>query len=141
MKRVSFVMFCALLVILAGVTIFPQANGQTEIATEKLVVTLRLLNTSEYSYRGEHGRFANWEELLGFLRQNGYKRNAVIDFENPKPYELEITTSKDGEHYQITLKRTSDMNDKSTWCKAAVFSDDAGVIFIGAALDCDASTK
>jgi len=59
MKRVSFAMFCGFLVILAtGVAIFPQANGQTEIATEKLVVTLRLLTTSEYSYREEHGRFA-----------------------------------------------------------------------------------
>jgi hypothetical protein len=142
MKRVSFAILCGLLVILAtGVAIFSQANAQTEIATEKLVVTLRLLNTSEYSYREEHGRFANWEELLAFLRQNGYKRNAVIDLENPKPYELEITTSRDGEHYQITLKRASDMNDKSAWCETAAFSDDAGVIFLGAALDCDASAK
>lgn len=59
--------------------------------------------------------------------------------ENPKPYEVEITTSREGEHYQITLK--PDVNDKSTWCKAAAFSDDAGVIFLGAALDCDASAK
>ena len=142
MKRVSFAMFYGLLVVLLmGVAIFAQVNGQNEIATEKLVVTLRLLNTSEYSYRGEHGRFANREELLAFLRQYGYKRNAVIDLESPKPYELAITTSKDGEHYQITLKRTSDMNDESTWCKTAAFSDDAGVIFLGAALDCDASAK
>jgi hypothetical protein len=142
MKRVSFAMFCGLLVILAtGVAIFPPANAQTEIASEKLVVTLRVLNTSEYSYREEYGRFANCEELRAFLRQNGYKRMAVIDLENPKPYELEITTSRGGEQYQITLKRTSDMNDKSTWCKPAAFSDDAGVIFLGAALDWDASVK
>ena len=86
MKRVSFAMFCGLLVILAtGVAIFPPANAQTEIATEKLVVTLRVLNTSEYSYREEYGRFANCEELRAFLRQYGYKRKAVIDLENPKP--------------------------------------------------------
>jgi hypothetical protein len=142
MRRVPLAMFCGLLIILVtGVAIFPQANGQTEIATEKLVVTLRLLNTSEYSYRWEQGRFANWEELQAFLRQSGYNKNAVIDLENPKPYELEITTSQDGKHYQITLKRPSDRNDKSTWCKNAVFSDDAGVIFVGAALDCVASAK
>jgi len=142
MKRVSFAMFCGLLLILAtGVAIFPQANAETEITTQQLIVTLRLLNTSEYSYRRENGRFANWEELLGFLRQNGYKREAVIDLENPKPYELEITTSRDGEHYQITVKRTPDMNDKGTWCKTAAFSDDAGVIYVGAALDCQASAK
>jgi hypothetical protein len=58
MKRVSFAMFCGLLIILAtGAVIFPQVNAQTEIATEKLGVTLRLLNTSEYSYRGENGTF------------------------------------------------------------------------------------
>jgi len=43
-------------------------------------------------------------------------------------------------HYQITLKRPSDMNDKSTWCKTAAFSDDAGVIFLGAAIDCKTPT-
>ena len=43
--------------------------------------------------------------------------------------------------YHITLKRTIDMNDKSTWCKAAAFSHEAGAIFLGAALDCDASSK
>jgi|SRR5271157_4963744 len=124
-----------------SLTAIPPQDAQTEIPTEKLVVTLRLLTTSEYSYREENGRFANWEELLAFLEQNGYKRKAVIDLENPKPYELEITTTRDGEHYQITLKRTSDMNDKSTWCKTAAFSDDAGVIFLGAALDCEAPTR
>jgi hypothetical protein len=136
---ISFGLACATL-LCPSLAATPPQDAQSEIPTAKLVSTLRLLNTEEYSYRGEHGRFANWEELLGFLRQNGYKRNAVIDFENPKPYELEITTSKDGEHYQITLKRTSDMNDKSTWCKTAVFSDDAGVISLGAALDCEAPT-
>ena len=72
---------------------------------------------------------------------NGYKREAVIDLENPKPYELEITTSRDGEHYQITVKRTPDMNDEGTWCQTAAFSDDAGVIYVGAGLDCEASAK
>ena len=126
---------------MTGVAIFPQANGQTEIAAEKLVGALRTLNTFEYVYRDENGRFANREELLAILRQKGVLSKAAIDFENPKPYELEITTSRDGEHYQITLKRASDMNDKSTWCKTAAFSDDAGVIFLGAALDCGASAK
>jgi len=40
-------------------------------------------------------------------------------------------------HYQITLQRPSDMNDKATWCKPAAFSDDRGVIFLGKALDCE----
>jgi hypothetical protein len=44
-------------------------------------------------------------------------------------------------HYQVTLKRASNMSDKSTWCKTAAFSDDAGVIFLGAAIDCKTSTQ
>jgi hypothetical protein len=64
-----------------------------------------------------------------------------IDLENPKPYELTITTSSDGMHYQITLKRPSDMNDKNTWCRTAAFSDDAGLIFLGSVIDCEASAQ
>ena len=91
MKRVSFAMFCGLLIILAtGVVIFPQANAQTEVATEKLVVTLRLLNTSEYSYRGENGRFANWEELLAFLQLTSRIRNRT-NLKSPQA-EMESTT-------------------------------------------------
>jgi len=66
-----------------GVAIFPQANGQTEIAAEKLVGALRTLNTFEYVYRDENGRFANREELLAILRQKGVLSKAAIDFENP----------------------------------------------------------
>jgi len=57
MKRVSLAMFSGLLVILVmGVAIFPQANGQTEIGAGKLVGALRTLNTFEYVYRDENGR-------------------------------------------------------------------------------------
>jgi hypothetical protein len=68
-------------------------------------------------------------------------RKAVIDPRESETLRTGNHHSRDGEHYQITLKRLSDMNDKSTWCKTAAFSDDAGVIFLGAALDCDASAK
>lgn len=67
---------------------------------------LRLLNTQEYVYRQEIGRFASREELLTFLRTKGMLSRSPIDLENPKPYELAITTSQDGMHYQITLKMT-----------------------------------
>jgi hypothetical protein len=141
MKRVTLALFCEFLVVLlTGVATSPQVNGQTEISTEKLVGALRTLNTAEYSYREETGRFAHLEEMLAFLRKTGDLSRSPIDFENPKPCELSITTSLDGMHYQITLKRTSD-NDKSTWCKAAVFSDEAGVIFLGTALGCEELTR
>jgi hypothetical protein len=47
----------------------------------------------------------------------------------------------DGMHYQITLQRPSDMNDQSTWCRTAAFSDDRGVIFLGQAIDCEAAPR
>jgi len=83
---------------------------------------------------------AHREEMLAFLRKKGILSQSPIDLESPKPYELAITTSPDGAHYQITLQRPSDMNNKTTWCKTAVFSDDRGVIFLGSALGCEGST-
>lgn len=123
-----------------AIAIPPCVSGQAEISNKNLVNALRLLNTEEYSYQHEVGRFADGEEMLNFLRKKGTLTRSPIDLENPKPYELAVTTSPDGKHYQITLKRPSEMNDKSTWCKTAAFSDDAGVIFLGAATDCKTST-
>jgi hypothetical protein len=139
MEKAFLGLFCGLAgILVAGVAIPRQLNVQTEIPTEKLVGVLRTLNTAEYSYRGETGRFADRDEMLAFLRKKGDWSRSPIDLENPNPYELAITTSQDGTHYQITLKRASDMNDKSTWCKPAAFSDDIGVIFLGSALGCEA---
>jgi hypothetical protein len=141
MKSVTAAMICGLLgILVTGVAGPPPVNGQIEIPTEKLVNAVRTLNTAEYSYRGKTGRFAHREEMLAFLRKEGVPSRSPIDLENPKPYELTITTSPDGMHYQITLQRPSDMNDKTTWCKTAAFSDDRGVIFLGSALGCEGST-
>jgi hypothetical protein len=140
MKRVYLALSCGLLAILAsGEAVSPQMNGQTEIPTHRLVGAVRTLNTFEVSYRRDNGRFANREEILTFLQQKGVLSGTAIDLVNPKPYELAITTTQNGEHYQITLKRPSDMSDTSTWCKTAAFSDDSGVIFLGAALDCEST--
>lgn len=141
MKRICLVL-CAFLGVLAtGNAIPSQVSGPDEVSNAKLVNALRLLNTQEYVYRQEIGRFASREEMLTFLRTKGILNRSPIDLENPQPYALVVTTSPDGMHYQITLKRPSDMNDKSTWCKTAAFSDDAGVIFLGSALDCAASPR
>jgi hypothetical protein len=165
-KRICLALLCGLLGIIVMAEAIPsRATVEAEIPTEKLVNTLRLLNTEEYSYRHETGRFASREEMLTFLRTKGLLSQSPtdlakptprfvsqqemstslqtktplsespIDLENPKPYELTITTSSDGTHYQITLKRPSDMNDKNTWCRTAAFSDDAGLIFLGSVID------
>ncbi len=141
MKRTCLALLCGLLGILAtGRAIPSQANGQAE-STAKLVNTLRLLNTQEYVYQNEIGRFAALEEMLTFLRTKGNLTRSPIDLENPKPYELSVTTSPDGKHYQISLKMTYDENDKRTSCRTAAFSDDAGVIFLGMGLGCEQPTR
>jgi hypothetical protein len=142
MKRVALAIFCGLTAICLTVAgSHPQGNGKTEITMEKLVGVIRTLNTAEYSYQYETGRFAHREEMLNFLRTKGDLSRLPIELENPEPYALAITTSTDGLHYQITLQRPSNMNDKTTWCKTALFSDDRGVIFLGSALGCQATAR
>lgn len=116
-----------------------EVGGEPEIPTAKLVNTMRILNTAQVSYRGKNGRFASQEELLDFFRHRNLLGRSPLDLENPAPYQVQITTNPDGTHYQIAIERPSDMNDKSTWCRTAAFSDDAGVIFLGQAIDCPAA--
>lgn len=138
MKRINLMLFVILLgAVLLGESAFRQVSAGPEISTEKLVGAIRLLNTHEVSYRHENGRYADRGQMLIFLRQNGLLSESPVALENPNPYELAITTSSDGMHYQVTLQRPSEMNDKSTWCRTAAFSDDKGIIFLGQALDCE----
>jgi len=166
MRRICLALLCASPgILLTAVAIPSQVTVQAEIPTGKLVSTLRHLNTEEYSYRHQTGRFASKEELLTSLRAKGLSSristdlvkpsqkfasqeqtkgpvsDSPLNLENPKPYELTITTSADGMHYQITLKRPSDMNDKDTRCRTAAFSDDAGLIFLGSVIDCEAPAR
>ena len=140
MKRGSLLaLACGLVGLATGLLARPLTQGRTEISTEKVVNALRLLNTEEYSYRDANGRFAARDEMLTFLRKEGSLGRSPIDLENPSPYGLAITTTPDGTHYQISIQRPPDMKDKSTWCKTAAFSDDEGLIYLGKALDCEAS--
>jgi hypothetical protein len=142
MKRITLMLFAvALGFVLIGKAIPQQGSGQTEIPTDKLVGVLRTLNTSEFMYRRETGRFADRDQILVFLKQKGLLNKLPVDVENPKPYELTITTTADGMHYQITFQRPSEMNNKATWCKTVAFSDDRGVIFLGQAIDCAAAPR
>lgn len=141
MKEGLSVLIIGLLVVLGDAVLPRQVNGQTEISKSTLVGVMRTLNNQEYSYRDANGRFAAKDELLKFLQKQGRLSSSPIDLQNPKPYALEVTTTTDGMHYQITLERPSDMHDKSTWCKPAAFTDERGVIYLGLALDCEASPQ
>ena len=131
MKRIYLALICGFLgMTLIGAAIPPQVHGQAEISKINLVNALRLLNTQEYTYQHDNGRFATQQEMLNFLRTKRILSQSPIDLENPKPYELTITTSPDGKHYQITLKRLADSNDKNAACSHAAFSDDGGLIIL-----------
>jgi hypothetical protein len=127
-------------ILVTGVVITPLLKAQPEYPTEKLVNAVRLINTEEVSYKHENGRFAEREEMLSYLRNKNHLSRSPIDLENKKQYELAITMSADGRHYQIAVKPNFDVNDKKTWCTRAAFSDDTGVIFLGSALDCEGQT-
>ena len=120
--------------LLVGAGASSQVNGQREVSNEKLVNAIRLLNTQEYTYRHENGRFATLQEMLSFLRTKGILSKLPIDIENPKPYELAITKSPDAKHYRITLKRLANPNDKNAACRTAAFSDDSGLIYLGSVI-------
>jgi hypothetical protein len=108
MNRICVALLCGFLgPVGAAVAIPSQVNKQAEAPTEKLVATLRLLNTQEVLYYHEIRRFASHDELLTFLRTKGTLGQSPIDLDSPGPYELAITTSADGLHYFISLKRDS----------------------------------
>lgn len=92
-----------------------EVGGEPAIPTAKLIETMRILGTAEVTYRGENGRFASRAELLVFFRQKNLLGKFPLDLENPEPYQVQITTDPDGTHYQITIKRAVDLQDKSTW--------------------------
>ena len=118
-----------------------EVGGEAEIPTAKLVNTIRVLAVTEVTYHSSNGRFASQEELLAFSQPKNLLGKSPLDLQNPAPYQVRITTDPDGTHYQITIKRPSDANDKSTWCRTAAFSDDSGVIFLGQAITCPAAPQ
>ena len=97
MQRISLILFGVLLATAPlGQTFHRQASGEPEIPGVKLVGAIRLLNTNEYRYRDENGRFADRDKMLAFLRQKDLLSKSPIDLENPTPYELAIATTSDG---------------------------------------------
>lgn len=106
------------------------------LAGAQMVAAMRLINTEEYSYQHEKGRFADRAELLSYLKEKNLLSKAPIDLEKGKPYEFMLVASADGSHYQVSIKPAYDEKVQSTSCQPAVFSDDAALIFRGAFLGC-----
>src|SRR6185369_2115282 len=135
MKMTKFALAMALLV----------ASGlsaqQDEIKPEKLVGYMRVVNTLEVEYQMSHNRFGDTQELLDYSK-TGKQTGSAVAFEKElaptaiQPNVLRVVTSADGAHYSAVIKFQSDMQDKTTWCKTEVFSDDSGLISLGQNIQC-----
>lgn len=109
-------------------------------AVSKHLVMLRTLNTLEYNYQERYGRFGDREQLLAYFRQSGATERADR-LEHLQSFQLSVTTSSDGAHYQISLTPLQDNANKEGWCDKAGFTDERGLIFLGTGLGCEAKQK
>jgi hypothetical protein len=142
MSRLFLAGKCAFLgILMIALATTSLLKAQPASPTEQLVNSVRLINTEEVSYRHKNGRFADREQLLAYLRHKNRLGESPINLEDKKQYELLMTLSGDGKHYQIALKPAFDMHDKKSWCTRAAFSDDGGLIFLGSAIDCEGPTE
>jgi hypothetical protein len=109
----------------------------------KAVNIVRLLNTAEVMYNSQKaqtdgaGRFCSWDELYssGILKatQNRFRTMNNVELsagpEIIPGYRLDIVVSADGQFYSIAL------HDKKEGDRLfSVFSDQTGIIFLGAPL-------
>ena len=131
-----------LLTLVAGARSYARGEN-AEITQRQLVEAIRFLNTEEVTYRSKNNRFGSSDELMKWLQETEGIKAAptILSGDNLKPFELEISTSSDGNHYQVEIQRPPETSDKTTWCKPAAFSDDRGVIFLGLALGCEPQNK
>jgi hypothetical protein len=144
MKRLAIVSFALFGISISLGAALRHSDERPEVSPQKLVSALRTVTTAEHSYRQANGKFSDLQSLLAFSKkeeQQGRLTQPPVDLESLSPYVIEITTSSDGMHYQIILKRPAETNDKTTWCKPAAFSDDKGIIFLGQAIGCDGASK
>lgn len=134
------IMICAFLVLIL-VTPVVLAQSNDEVNPQKLVTWMRLVNTFEFEYKMAHGRFADAEELFAYAKTRKAPANPAfagvqLSQGSMQPYVLRLVTDANGSHYSTKLEFPSDIQNKSTWCKTAVFSDDSGLISLGQNIQC-----
>jgi hypothetical protein len=136
MKKIAL----ALAFLTMALTSTPAPLPQVE---QQLVAAMRFVNTYEYSFFHDNKRFASVDEFLNWLQGTGKIGESPMNLsaESLKPYELRITASSDGKHYQAGMIPLPDTSDNSTACKPAAFTNDRGIIYLGLALGCAAPGK
>jgi hypothetical protein len=100
---------------------------------------MRVINVAESTYRRNHSRFGSWRELCvsGVLwdvqrAEDEWRKVAFATGPEAIPgYRLNLLVSADGSAYSISLQDTD-----SNGCGLSLFSDQNGLIYQGAPLDC-----
>lgn len=148
MRTLRFYSFFAVVLLLVGICAVLSARTQDQESPNreqraKAVNVVRLLNTAEVVYNTKKaeaeggGRFASWDDLYasGILKPMQERWTAPKGLqlsEGPEiipGYHLDLIVAADGQSYSIALhdKRESDH-------LFSVFSDQSGIIYLGAPL-------
>jgi hypothetical protein len=133
--RKWFFLSCAVLSLVFTLAANSREENKSEVSRKHLGI-LRTLNTLEYNYRDQYGRFGDREQLLAYYRQSG-ATEGIDKLEHLHSFQLSVYTSSDGAHYQISLTPVFDEANRGDWCDKAGFTDERGLIFLGAGLDCE----
>jgi hypothetical protein len=105
---------------------------------------MRVMNAAESAYRHIHSRFGSWRELYdsGVLwdvqrAEDEWRKVAFATGPEIIPgYRLNLVVSGDGSAYSISLQDTD-----SKGCGSSLFSDQSGVVYQGAPLDCPQAAR
>jgi hypothetical protein len=135
-----FSLSCALIGLIFTLAATNAREEDKSQAVSKHLGMLRSLNTLEYNYRERYGRFGDREQLLAYFRQSGATEE-VDTLEHLQSFQLSVSTSSDGAHYQIALTPLLEDVNKEAWCDKAGFTDERGVIFLGVGLGCEVTQK
>jgi hypothetical protein len=120
----------AVVLLLVALSAASRAQDQISPSQEerrKAINLVRAINTAEvrYNVNISHGRFASWTEL--------YNSGSVKDLQaSPDPevipgYHLDLLASPDGKSFMLALHDRKDGDGLFS-----VFSDQSGIIFLGA---------
>ena len=105
---------------------------------------IRVVNAAESAYRQIHGKFGSWQQLYdsGALVEvqkavEQWHRIAFATGPEAIPgYHLSLLVSADGSAYSVSVRDTD-----SGECGVSLFSDQNGLIYRGAPLDCSETVE
>jgi hypothetical protein len=105
----------------------------------KVVDLVRIINTAEYEYRGDHGSFAVWPDLYTSGAVEKVQKQVeqwtalpiTMGSQVIPGYFMTLLVSRDAGSYSVSLHEAGS-ND----CGFSVFSDESGLIYEGNVIDC-----